>query len=256
MSRNMSIPTTEPPILTELRYERAAEEYLRKLPLEHFMERVPHAKQREITLESLALVHARRPDVQVFSELLVQYPRPRKKKLGQVVPDNMVVIHSEPIDADGSYNLPLQPVGPFWILEYVSKSSTRKDYVDNFRMYEKELKVPYYLVFDPEKLKLTLYHYHSEKFVPLVPNDQGRLLIPELDLAVGLLDGWVRFWYEGKLLPLPGELQQALDRSTEELAVAQRRATTAERRADTAERELEKLRAQMKEQQGSGERPK
>jgi hypothetical protein len=30
----------------------------------------------------------------------------------------MVVIHSEPIDAEGSYDVPLQPAGPFWMLEY------------------------------------------------------------------------------------------------------------------------------------------
>ena len=97
------------------------------------MEATPQATQRKITLESLALVHAHRPDVQVFNELLVQYPVPRRKKPGQVVPDNMVVVHSEPIRAEGSYDVPLQPVGPFWVLEYVSRSNRRKDYDDNMR---------------------------------------------------------------------------------------------------------------------------
>lgn len=41
--------------------------------------------------------------MQVFNELLVQYPMPRRKRLGQVVPDNMVVLHPQPIDAEGSY---------------------------------------------------------------------------------------------------------------------------------------------------------
>ena len=72
----------------------------------------PKARQRKITLESLDLVHARRPDVQIFNELLVQYPRRGQRKLGQVVPDNMVVVWKEPIEANGSYDLPLQPVGP------------------------------------------------------------------------------------------------------------------------------------------------
>src|SRR5437879_11053409 len=111
--------SARPRALIAVAYEEAAQAYLRSLPLEHFMEPTSQATQRKITLESLDLVQARRPDVQVFNELLVQYPRPRKK-LGQVVPDNMVVIHSEPIKADGSYDLPLQPVRPFWMLEYVS----------------------------------------------------------------------------------------------------------------------------------------
>ena len=80
-------------------YERAAEEYFRALPLEHFMEAKPHATQREITVESLALLRAQRPEVQVFNEMLVQYPL--EGGLGQVVPDNMVVLSSEPTRAEG-----------------------------------------------------------------------------------------------------------------------------------------------------------
>src|SRR5579872_7001053 len=97
--------TTRVPILMRLAYEEAAREYLRRLPLEHFMEATPQATQRKITLESLDLVQAQRPEVQVFNELLVQYPLRRRKKPGQVVPDNMIVLHPEPIKAEGSYNL-------------------------------------------------------------------------------------------------------------------------------------------------------
>src|ERR1700722_2322865 len=129
--RRTMMPTELPRALIEVRYYDAAQEYLRNLPPEHFMEATPQATQREITLESLALVRAQRPEVQVFNELLVQYPLPRRKRPGQVVPDNMVVIHSEPIQAEGSYDVPLQPVGPFWMLEYVSRSNRRKDYDDN-----------------------------------------------------------------------------------------------------------------------------
>src|SRR5260370_31538107 len=116
-----------PRAIIAVHYAEAAHDYLRSLPLEHFMEATAQATQRKITLESLDLVHARRPDVQVFNELLVQYPRPRRRKPGQVVPDNMVVVWPEPLDADGSYDLPLHPVGPFWMLEYVSNHNRRKD---------------------------------------------------------------------------------------------------------------------------------
>src|SRR5262249_33127862 len=112
--------TAKPRALIEVAYEAAAQEYLRSLPLEHFMEATPQATQREITLESLALVKARRRDVQVFNELLVQYPLPRRRKPGQVVPDNMVVLSDQPSRAETSFNVPLEPAGPFWVLEYVS----------------------------------------------------------------------------------------------------------------------------------------
>ncbi len=113
--------TTKPPHLLSLQYDKYAEEYLRSLPPEHFMEATGQSIQREITLESLALLRARRPEVQVFNELLVQYPHGDATRPRQVVPDNMVVVHDKPIKARGSYKVPLQPVGPFWMLEYVSK---------------------------------------------------------------------------------------------------------------------------------------
>src|SRR5215472_4741034 len=101
--------TNVPRALQEIAYEREAQAYLRSLPLEHFMEAIPQASQRKITLESLDLVKSRRSDVQVFNELLVQYPRRGQRKPGQVVPDNMVVVCDQPIDANGSYDVPLQP---------------------------------------------------------------------------------------------------------------------------------------------------
>src|ERR1700682_4988122 len=130
--------TDKPRQLLRIAYEKAAEAYLRSPPPEHFMEATPQATQREITVESLALIKAQRPEVQYFNELLVQYPQGRRQQIRQVVPDNMVVVHSEPIRASGSLDLPLQPVHPFWVLEYVSKNSERKDYDDSFRKYERE----------------------------------------------------------------------------------------------------------------------
>src|SRR5438552_13465379 len=81
--------------LTAEDYDQAAEDYLRSLPLEHFMEASPQGTQREITLESMAILRTRRPDIQYFNELLVQYPF--EGGLGQVVPDNMLIISSQPI---------------------------------------------------------------------------------------------------------------------------------------------------------------
>jgi Uma2 family endonuclease len=232
-------------ILVEIRYHAAAQDYLRKLPLEHFMEATPQATQREITLESLTLVRAQRSDFHLFNELLVQYPLPRRKQPGQVVPDNMVVLHNGPIKAEGSYDVPLQPAPPFWVLEYLSKNNRRKDYDDNMRRYEHELKVPYYLLFVADEKELTLYHHTGEKYVSVKPNEQGRLALQELDLEVGLHEGWVRYWYRSALLPLPPDLLQQLEQVKEQLQQAQEQIRQAERRAEAAEAELARLRAEL-----------
>jgi hypothetical protein len=91
----MSLDKPRP--LIRLEYAKAAEAYLHSLPLEHFTEAKAQACQREITVESLALVHAQRPEIQYFNELLVQYPYGRGQKIRQVVPDNMVVVYEQPI---------------------------------------------------------------------------------------------------------------------------------------------------------------
>jgi Uma2 family endonuclease len=256
----MSI-TNLPRRMIEYVYAEAAREYLKSLPLEHFMEATAQGTQRKITLESLDLVRARRPEVQIFNELLVQYPRRGQKKPGQVVPDNLVVICAEPIEADGSYDVPVQPVPPFWVLEYVSKNNKRKDYEDSFRKYERDLKVPYYLMFYPDNQELTLYRHNGRKYVSVKPNEQERYAIPELDLEMAILDGWVRYWYQGVLLPLPAELQRDLDearrqaeeqrqradRAEQRAESAEQRAESAEQRAEGLERELEQLRRRLKQ---------
>jgi putative restriction endonuclease len=201
----MSIDESRP--LLRLEYAKAADAYLRSLPLEHFMEATAQATQRKITLESLDLVHDDRPDIQVFNELLVQYPFGRGRKIRQVVPDNMVVVYDGPIHADGSYDVPLEPVGPYWVLEYVSKYNKRKDYEDSFRKYERELKVPYYLLFYPDNQELTLFHLQGRKYRSVPADAAGRHPVEGLDIAVALQDGWVRYWYHGQLLPLPADLQ-------------------------------------------------
>lgn len=245
----MSAPNL-PRAILEITYADAAQEYLRSLTLENHMEATAQGRQREITLESLALVKARRPEVQVFNELLVQYPRPGQKKPGQIVPDNLVVVCEQPIKAEGSYDVPLQPVGPFWVLEYVSKYNKRKDYEESFDKYERELRVPYYLIFYPDNQDLSLYRLTRGKYVSVKPNRTERYPIRELDLEVALHEGWVRYWYQGELLPLPADLQRELDAARREAQEQRRRAEQAEQRAQAAEREAEVLRAQLAALQG------
>jgi hypothetical protein len=50
------MPTEKPRILLDLQYYEAAQEYLRSLPPEHFMEANAQALQRKIFLESMDVV--------------------------------------------------------------------------------------------------------------------------------------------------------------------------------------------------------
>jgi Uma2 family endonuclease len=252
--RRNPVPHKDLAAWTPADYEQAAAEYCESLPLEHFMEATAQSTQRKITVESLDLVTARRPEIQVFSELLVQYPI--NAHLGQVVPDNMIVVSSEPLVAGNSFNLPFQPVGPFWVLEYVSSTHQRKDYHDSFLKYQDDLKVPYYLTFQPEAQDLRLHRHNGFRYERVAPNASGRLVIPELDLEIALLNGWVRFWYQGELLPLPADLQEQVDHLSEELDKLERELdkekTRSHRQKQRAQRE--KQRAEQEKQRAEQEK--
>ena len=53
--------STMPSRMTMHDYDLEAQQYLASLPLEHFMEAVPQSRQREITVESFAVLKLKRP---------------------------------------------------------------------------------------------------------------------------------------------------------------------------------------------------
>lgn len=202
--------------ILELRYHHAACDYLRYLREhrpEQFMEATPSATQRKITVASFDLVTARRPAVRVFNNLLIQYPA-AEGEIERVVPDNLVVVHPEPLGELLSFNTPTQDAKPFWVFEYVSKDGTRKEYVDDYEKYEQGLRVPYYLVYYPQTQDLSLFRLNSRRrYSTVKPAANGRYPIPDLEMEVAIIDGWVRYWHQGELLPLPGEMLQELDQA-------------------------------------------
>lgn len=210
-------------------YDLAAKAYCKALPRKHFMEAIPQSTQRRITLSAFEQIAEFRPDIQCFNELLVQYPRNENlQNIAQVVPDNFIVLHDAPIVAQGSFNTPIQPVGLFLVLEYVSRESHRKDYEDNRRRYEHDLEIPYFLLFSPDFNRLDLLHLVNGAYQNVSANASGLRSIPELELDVALLDSWVRFWFRGKLLPLTGELVQEVEAMRGELAKTRARLSEAE----------------------------
>ena len=227
---------------TPLFFEQAADEYLdfiKKKHPEHFMESVGQATQRKITVASLDLVAAERPDVFVYSELLIQW-RDDEKKLRRVVPDNMVVIAEKRPKVSTNFAIPIQPARPFFVLEYVSKSNGRKDYQKSYDKYEAELKVPYYLMFHPDHQELTLYELNKRKgkYVSVHPDGEGNHALPELDLTIRLLDGWARFWWKGALLPIPTELQAELVQVRKEVVALRRELSDKDRQLTDKDRKL------------------
>jgi len=116
--------------------------------------------------------------------------------------------------------------------------------------------VPYYLTFHPDNQELTLYRHNGRKYVTVKPNEHGRFPIPELDLEIKIEGGWVRFWYKGKLLPLPADMLRELKQTKKSLEQQTRRADDEKRRADDEKRRAddEKRRADDEKRRADDEK--
>ena len=234
---------------TPMFFADAAEEYLNYLKKEHpehFMESVAQATQRKITVASLDLVAAERPDVHVYSELLIQW-RDEKDRMRRVVPDNMIVVAEKKPRVSTNFAIPIQPARPFVVFEYVSKGDSRKDYQKSYDKYEIELKVPYYLLFYPDAQELSLYKFSKRKgkYLSVRPDDAGHYAIRELDLTVALVDEWARYWWNGKMLPIPTELQAELHEVREENVTLRRELGDKDRQLTDKDRLIADMQAEL-----------
>ena len=107
------------------------------------------------------------------------------------------------------------------------------------------MRVPYYIVFSRYTSELQAFRLVAGEYEPAELTN-GRLLIPQLKLSLGLWQGsfenierlWLRwFTLSGEMILTP----------TEESAVAQERAILAEQEAVEARQKAEKLAAKLRE---------
>jgi hypothetical protein len=115
--------------------------------------------------------------------------------------------------------------------------------------------VPYYLIFYPDNQEFTLYHLENDKYVSVKPNERSRYAIPELELELALVDGWIRYWWRGEMLPLPAQLQDALDEAIRRAKQEKHRADEAEKREAAKEQTIRSLQeelARLRAQTGDG----
>jgi Uma2 family endonuclease len=107
--------------------------------------------------------------------------------------------------------------------------------------YEHILKVPTYVIFDPQDLLLEVRQLQNGQYGVQSPNAQGHYWIPEVKLflghwhgtRLGITTNWLRWWDEaGNLLPWSSE-----------------RAEQESQRAEAAEQEVARLLAKLQERQ-------
>jgi Uma2 family endonuclease len=140
-----------------------------------------------------------------------------------------------------------EPANPFVVVELLSpgtededlgnKQNTTDKPPSKWEVYERILRIPYYIVFSRYTNELQAFQLVGGHYEPMTLTD-GRLLIPEIELSLGLWQGsfrdierlWLRwFTVAGELIPEP----------TEEATAANERAMIAEQESRDAKQEAE-----------------
>jgi Uma2 family endonuclease len=125
---------------------------------------------------------------------------------------------------------------PNVIVELLSPSTASEDLGRKKDLYERTFRTPDYFCYDPDEDYLWGWHLTKRRYVPLEPNEQGRLWSAELDAWIGTWEGeylhqqalWLRlFDATGELIPREGEAER--------------------QRAEAAEAELARLRAELEQ---------
>ncbi len=136
-----------------------------------------------------------------------------------------------------------EKINPLVVVELLSPGTEDEDLGETigeegkpptkWEVYESILKVPYYVTFSRYTNEMKAFHLVGDRYQRAELNE-GRLLVPEVELSLGLWQGickqrdrlWLRWMTpEGDLIPI----------LEEEAAVAKQRATNAEQRAINAE---------------------
>ncbi|MCL1463855.1 Uma2 family endonuclease [Argonema galeatum A003/A1] len=158
-------------------------------------------------------------------------------------------------DLRSSYVIWQEEVSPFVVVELLSPGTEDEDLGRTVRqrgnpptkwqVYERILRVHYYIIFSRYTNELQTFRLVGSQYEPVSLTD-GRLLIPELGLSLGLWQGeyeginrlWLRWLtLEGELIPIPRE----------ETLIAQQQANAAIARAMEAEERAERLAAKLRE---------
>jgi len=147
-------------------------------------------------------------------------------------------------------------------VELMSASTKDEDLGSKKKLYERTFHTPDYFCYDPDDNQLYGWHLAGQRYMPLEPDENGRLWSSELEAWLGIWQGtfleeegiWLRLFDEnGLLIPTRAEAEAQRAEAEHHRAETERQKAEIERqkaeaerqRADKAEAELEQLRAEL-----------
>jgi Uma2 family endonuclease len=240
-----SLGITVPPTQDELPYEDG-----------EVMESARHRQQMFLLLETFQHWLDQRPDGYAGGDMFLYFSLAQVRHQDFRGPDFFAVL-DVPKRERKSWVVWEEGKGPDVIIELLSETTATHDKTVKKDTYQDQLKVPEYFWFDPfNPDDWAGFGLHQGVYVPMPPDERGRLLSQRLKLALvrwhGSYEGveatWLRWaTLDGELLPTRSEQVEAAEQhaqAAEQRAQAvEQRAETAEHRAATAEAEVARLRA-------------
>jgi len=201
-----------------------------------------HELQRGM-LSGVARRHFRDMDWFVASDMGVYFSLAQIQGRQFRAPDFFVVRDVE-MRARKSWIVWNEGRGPEIVIEVLSESTAAEDRGPKRQVYQDELRVPEYFLFDLETDELQALRLVAGRYVPIERNALGgyssQVLGLDLVLWTGRYEGlhgtWVRFAYpDGSLIPTP---QEAADTAEEQTRAAQEQARAALEQARAAEEQV------------------
>ncbi|MBI4615852.1 MAG: Uma2 family endonuclease, partial [Planctomycetes bacterium] len=169
-----------------------------------------------------------------YKNLPIYYEQGTKR---HVAPD-VFFLPGVPYEPDlKSYLLWKTDVPPAVAFEIVSPGNEYKDVVRNREIYAR-LGIGEYYWFNPDSGELAAFHLDpaTGEYRPLEPDALGRYFSPALGLHVGLENGRIALYHEGRYVPPTEELRKEAELRYEE---AERRCKEEQRRCKEEQRRRE-----------------
>ncbi|MGH9843741.1 MAG: Uma2 family endonuclease [Blastocatellia bacterium] len=233
---------------------------LERLPTQHElpyddgepMESDRHVLQMVLLIETLRRHWEKRETGYCAGNMFVYFSPEQLKNRDFRGPD-FFVVRDAPRGERKSWVVWDEKLRPDVVIELLSESTAEFDKHEKKEVYQNELRVPDYFWYDPFSGELAGFTLKDGVYQPLDPDEQGRLIIPSLGLALVRREGtykdlevtWLRFeTQDGQLLLHDGEMaQMEMDHAFLEKARAEQEKARAEQ--EKARAEQEKARAEQ-----------
>jgi Uma2 family endonuclease len=223
------------------------------------MESPRHRLQMELLIETLNLHWADRHDFYVGGNMFVYFSPNQVKNEDYRGPDFFVVLGVDDHERQGWVVWEEGGKAPDVVIEMLSVSTGKTDKNVKKDVYLTKLGGPEYFWYDPFGGELAGFVKQGEDYIPLEPDERGRLISRALGLALARWEGeyqrvtcsWLRWeTLDGRLLPTKDEVaeqereraNQAEDRARQERKRARQESKRARQEQERAELLAAKLR--------------